>query len=370
LSRLHNRDERNKLLPQDFWIIDKKLAQGVDNMNFQKLTSLVSWTLLENCPQVYAFEIRAKIFQNLMFSIKNNEQDYFNAGSHIQVRRDYVVEDAFHAIIIGNKNPKSVFRIQFVDADGEHEAGIDGGGLFKEFMTLVTKKIFDPQYTFFLETEKDRTLYPNPVSSQIPDFARYFRLFGILVGKAIYEGVLLKCTFAKFFLNHFVKKSNQVDDLQALDPQLYENLLMVKYYDQSDVEDLCLTMSINEDNFGVARHIPLVPMGEETPVTNDNRQIYIAKYANYILNQRTREQTNAFVTGLRSVLPDASLDLFFPDEIQKLISGGLNEISVEDLMQNTRFHNYKVDERCLRSFSMDGCPEDKYEDTLYILEFF
>ena len=59
---------------------------------------------------------------------------------------------------------------------------------------------------------------------------------------------------------------------------------MVKYYDQSPVEDLCLTMSINEDNFGVTHNIPLMPMGEETPVTNDNRQIYIAKYANYILN--------------------------------------------------------------------------------------
>lgn len=153
-----------------------------------------------------------------MFAIKNNEQDYFGGSANIQVRREYVVEDAFHAIILGNKNPKSVFRIQFVDSDGEHEAGIDGGGLFKEFMTLVTQKIFDPQYTFFLETDKDRTLYPNPLSSQIPDFAKYFRLFGILVGKAIYEGVLLKCTFAKFFLNHFVKKSNQVDDLQALDP--------------------------------------------------------------------------------------------------------------------------------------------------------
>jgi hypothetical protein len=119
-------------------------------------------------------------------------------------------------------------------------------------MTLVTRKIFDPQYTFFLETEKDRTLYPNPLSSQTPDFARYFRLFGILVGKAIYEGVLLKCTFAKFFLNHFVSHSNQVDDLQALDPQLYENLLMVKYYDTSPVEDLGLTMSIAENNFGLA----------------------------------------------------------------------------------------------------------------------
>lgn len=34
LSRLHNRDERNKLFLKDFWIIDKKLADGVADMNF------------------------------------------------------------------------------------------------------------------------------------------------------------------------------------------------------------------------------------------------------------------------------------------------------------------------------------------------
>ena len=89
---------------------------------------------------------------------------------------------------------------------------------------------------------------------------------------------------------------------------------MVKYHDGS-VEDLCLTMSINENHFGESRQIPLVPFGDSVPVTNDNRQIYIAKYANYILNQRTKEQTIAFVSGLKSVLPDASLELFFPDEI-------------------------------------------------------
>lgn len=73
------------------------------------------------------------------------------------------------------------------------------------------------------------------------------------------------------------------------------------------------------------------------PVTSENRQVYIAKYANYILNQRTKEQTVAFVSGLKSVLPDDSFDLFFPDEIQKLISGGVNDISVQDLMANTKF---------------------------------
>lgn len=197
----------------------------------------------------------------MMAAIKSDEGSYWHQPGQIQVRRDFVVEDAYHAIILGNKNPKSHFRIQFVDSEGEREMGIDAGGLFKEFMTLVTQKIFDPQYTFFLETAQDRTLYPNPVSYQIPSYSKYFKLFGILVGKAIYEGVLLKCTFAKFFLNHFVNKSNQVDDLQALDSQLYENLLMVKYYDQS-VEDLCLTMSVNENHFGESVQIPLLPMGE------------------------------------------------------------------------------------------------------------
>lgn len=78
----------------------------------------------------------------------------------------------------------------------------------------------------------------------------------------------------------------------------------------------------------------------------------------------------AFVNGLKSVLPDASLELFFPDEIQKLISGGVNDISIQDLMLNTRFHGYNVDERALRTLTLEGVPDDKIEDTSYILEFF
>jgi ubiquitin-protein ligase E3 C len=129
-------------------------------------------------------------------------------------------------------------------------------------------------------------------------------------------------------------------------------------------------MSINESHFGESRQIPLVPFGDSIPVTSENRQIYIAKYANYILNQRTKEQTVAFVSGLKSVLPDASLDLFFPDEIQKLISGGVNDISIQDLMANTRFNGYNVDERALKTMHLDDTPDDKIEDTSYILEFF
>lgn len=52
----------------------------------------------------------------------------------------------------------------FINSEGMAEQGVDGGGLFKEFMTQLTQKIFNPAFGFFVETE-DRTFYPNPLAS-------------------------------------------------------------------------------------------------------------------------------------------------------------------------------------------------------------
>lgn len=41
----------------------------------------------------------------------------------------------------------------FMNQHGVEEAGIDGGGVFKEYMDLLTKRAFDPQYALFLATE-------------------------------------------------------------------------------------------------------------------------------------------------------------------------------------------------------------------------
>ena len=54
-------------------------------------------------------------------------------------------------------------------------------------------------------------------------------------------------------------------------------------------------------------------------------------YANYILNKKDGNQTKAFAAGMHEVIDPELLTMFFPDEIQLLISGGLNEIDVEDM---------------------------------------
>jgi hypothetical protein len=42
--------------------------------------------------------------------------------------------------------------VTFVDEHGSAEAGIDGGGLFKEFVLTTCRAAFDPSFGLFDET--------------------------------------------------------------------------------------------------------------------------------------------------------------------------------------------------------------------------
>lgn len=59
------------------------------------------------------------------------------------------------------ENLKRKQRIEFVDHNYITEEGVDGGGLFKEFLTKLTEVIFDPHYAFFTETTSDNLIYPS-----------------------------------------------------------------------------------------------------------------------------------------------------------------------------------------------------------------
>ena len=120
-----------------------------------------------------------------------------------------MLEDAIEKLASGHVNPRNQWQIVFVDENHQVEDGVDGGGIFKEFITLLTTTIFNPNFSFFSETEHDRSSYPNVLSSvNDPEFRTLFRFFGTIVGKALYEGILLKVRFAKFFLLRLISKSN------------------------------------------------------------------------------------------------------------------------------------------------------------------
>ena len=169
---------------------------------------------------------------------------------HGRVRRARVLSDSYEELNPHGPNLKRTVQIQFVNHEGLTEAGIDGGGLFKEFINTLAGQAFNPEYGLFKCTEQE-LLFPNPQAESANPFAetinslQLFEFIGRIIGKAIYDGILIELRLAPFFLRKMLGKEMYFDDLESLDADLYKNLLWTVRY-TGDYADLALNFEVNE----------------------------------------------------------------------------------------------------------------------------
>jgi hypothetical protein len=112
-----------------------------------------------------------------------------NGPVEVHVNRGkFMVRDAFTILQpLAPHRLKGKIRIQFISEQGIPEDGIDGGGLFKEFMDSFAKVAFHPSYGLFLPTTH-QLLTPNPDSGEfMHEHIEYFNFLGKVLGKAVYE---------------------------------------------------------------------------------------------------------------------------------------------------------------------------------------
>lgn len=79
---------------------------------------------------------------------------------------------------------KKRIRVHLLNAHGLDEAGIDGGGIFREFLNELLKSGFNPNQGFF-KTTNEGLLYPNPAAQMLvgDSFARHYYFLGTMLGK-------------------------------------------------------------------------------------------------------------------------------------------------------------------------------------------
>ncbi|CAM9930780.1 unnamed protein product [Discosporangium mesarthrocarpum] len=263
-------------------------------------------------------------------------------STRIRVGRETIYEDSLGQL--NNLGPalKGRVKVTFVNEHGVEEVGIDGGGVFKEYMDLLTKRAFDPQWALFLSTEDQQYLYPNPASDVVePDYMGHFEFLGRVLAKTLFEDILVEPQFSPVFLNKLLGKHNYIDDLYMLDSELYRNLMKLKSHVQEggDIRDLSLTFSATTNAFGVVHLVwDLIPGGHDVPVTNSTLITYIHLMANFKLNVQTSRQCRAFLRGFRDLIPVEWIRLFNARELQMLIGGeDQRAVDVDDLKKNTRY---------------------------------
>ncbi|KAH8811963.1 hypothetical protein F5884DRAFT_877296 [Xylogone sp. PMI_703] len=352
--------------------------------------------VLQNMPYVIPFETRVQIFRQFVLLDQTRrrgghvEPDLWrmsivqqaiahtndrNAGHevlgkhHAKIRRGRVFEDAYKQFYQLGEGLKEPIQITFVDQFDTAEAGIDGGGVTKEFLTTITNEAFrssDGPDLFI--TNDQNLLYPNPSAlderrillrqagftesslewkETITDLLRQYEFLGRVVGKCLYEGILVDISFAGFFLLKWAASGQDsgyranINDLRDLDESLYQGLLKLKNY-SGDVEDFGLDFTItdtvtlpNAPTQTITRE--LMPNGSNIPVTNENRPLYVSYVARHRLQVQPYQQTQAFLRGLGQMINPSWLSMFNQSELQTLLSGESSEIDVEDLRKNTLY---------------------------------
>ncbi|KAL7689849.1 putative HECT domain-containing protein [Plasmopara halstedii] len=364
-NQLYDRDCRRRFMPDSAWlwpsmpvikeIVDLELMKEDGNRDAHAIFMLMNKMasspharaalILVTIPQVLSFKERVQLFQKLLEDGKaklGNIRDDFSQVLQVWVKRDEIVYDSFDFFqkVCDSMSPAALkmrVKVTFINEQGLEEAGIDGGGVFKEYMDCLTKSAFSPEYGFFLETE-EHLLYPNPGARYVVDSRKEaldrYRFLGRVLAKAVYENILVEPQFAAFFLNKLLGKFNYIDDLHSLDPELYTSLMRLKHYD-GNVEDLALTFSVNETVFGEVLTRNLIPDGANISVTNANRIRYIHLMANFKLNVQSSLESAAFLKGFRDLIPSTWIQMFAPDELQMLIGGTATNIDIDDWERNT-----------------------------------
>ena len=147
---------------------------------------------------------------------------------------------------------------------------------------------------------------------------------------------LSQVPLADFFVLKLLGRSAALDELPSLDAELAGSLDFLKRYD-GDVEgDLCLTFSIDTEEFGSRSTVELRDGGRAMAVTADNRIEYVHLVADYRLNQQIAIQTKAVLSGMHAVVPQGWLRLFNRPELQRLIGGDDVAVDITDLRKHTK----------------------------------
>uniref|UniRef100_A0A0N5A261 HECT-type E3 ubiquitin transferase n=1 Tax=Parastrongyloides trichosuri TaxID=131310 RepID=A0A0N5A261_PARTI len=337
LNILYNRDWRRSFTKhcKKFW--NAPDTKGSCIINMYENDDREAKFIMTYLPHIIPLMDRVEHFKKI---VGREKDTYASPTKAITIERTHIIEDGYRQLNGMNpKDLKNTIRVKFVNAQGLDEAGIDRDGVFKEFLELTLRQVFDPQLNLFHTTENNYIM-PSPTSYLHEDHLQLFMFVGKMLAKSVYEGIVTDLKIAPVLLAIMTgKKLSAFDELSQLDPNLYKSLTYIKYYNESeDIADLDLTFSVDEQELGVIKTIDLIPGGRHIAVTNENKIRYIHTMAQYRVYIQTKEQNAAFVKGFTSVLDQTWLNFFSPHEIQFLISGNNDDINIADLKMHVHYY--------------------------------
>ncbi|KAK1905156.1 putative E3 ubiquitin-protein ligase HECTD2, partial [Dissostichus eleginoides] len=276
---------------------------------------------------------------------------------------------------------KKKLRVTFVG-----EAGLDMGGLTKEWFLLLVRQIFHTDYGMFTYMKDSRCHW---FSSWKCDNYSEYQLVGTLMGLAVYNSIALDIHFPLYCYRKLLTPPTvpcdpnasigmataTLDDLQQIMPELAHGLAELLNYEGNVEEDFYLTFQHTDEpsdlqhtdepsdlqhtdepsdlqhteEMGVVKSHNLKPGGDKIPVTKPNRKEYVQLYVDFLLNKSIYKQFAAFFHGFHSVCASDALMLLRPEEVEMLVCGS-PDLEMIALQKAAQYEGYSKTDSTVRCF--------------------
>ncbi|XP_019715893.1 probable E3 ubiquitin-protein ligase HECTD2 [Hippocampus comes] len=275
---------------------------------------------------------------------------------NIKVRRAQLLADSLDELSRKRCDLKKKLRVTFVG-----EAGLDMGGLTKEWFLLLVRRIFHDDYGMFTYMKESRCHWFS--SWKCDSNYSEFQLIGTLMGLAVYNSIALDIHFPLYCYRKLLTPPTApcdpnapvgmatatFDDLQQIMPELAHGLEELLNFDGNVEEDVCLTFQVSQEEMGVVKSYNLKPGGDKIAVTKHNRKEYVQLYVDFLLNKSICKQFAAFYHGFHSVCASDALMLLRPEEVEMLVCGS-PQLDMSALQKAAHYEGYSKSDATIRNF--------------------
>lgn len=199
---------------------------------------------------------------------------------------------------------------------------------------LVVHDIFRPDYGMFVYNEETRCFWFNAdtLESNVE-----FQLVGVVLGLAIYNGVILDVHFPAVLYKKLLGHRPTFADLEGALPSLAKGLRQLLEFQGDLVEGtFCRSFEVEYECYGAMMRHELINTGASQPVNESNRERYVELYADWLLSRSVEGPFSAFAQGFHQVCGGLALSLLRHEELELLICG-LPHLDFYELESNARY---------------------------------
>uniref|UniRef100_A0A1I8GS14 HECT-type E3 ubiquitin transferase n=1 Tax=Macrostomum lignano TaxID=282301 RepID=A0A1I8GS14_9PLAT len=283
---------------------------------------------------------------------KRNQPSMDMLFLNITVRRSHLVADSMRQISAKQKDLKKKLRVTF-----EGEAGLDMGGLTKEWFLLLIRSVFLSNSGLFTYDAKRSHLVADSmrqISAKQKDLKKKLRTF------AFHLSVIASCS-VRVLCHRLLAPLSwasgttpvcpvTLTDLREVMPELAHGLYELLRHQGDVAEDFGATFEIAyTDGAGKNRTVELKPDGRSISVTNANRQEYVAMYCDYLLNKGVYSKFRSFYLGFHQVCASNALILLRPEEVEHLVCGS-PKFDFNELRKVTVYDGYRPNDAQVKWF--------------------